>query len=511
MKTTVGIAGALAAVLFAAACASGGSEGGGPAQEPLAAFYDQEISWSDCGSGFECGTFEVPRDYTDPDGARLEIAVKRLPSDGADRIGSLVINPGGPGGSGIGYVSAATSVLSQQLRDRFDVVGFDPRGVGQSSPLYCLDAGELDDYLGLQVASRDGDGDLAEVTDAGLDELAESSRGFVESCQERSGDLLPHVGTANVARDMDVLRALLGDDGLSYLGKSYGTTIGAYYAELFPNRVRTLVLDGAVDPDMDQLEGSVQQADGFNTALTAFVEDCLTQSDCPLADGPDTTPEEAVDRLLGLFEEAAREPLSSSLGDGREVNRPRLESGVLAALYSESYWPKVRSGLTDAFAGDGTALLKLGDMLYSRGDEKAFENSTAVLVAVNCADRVSPRDIGVYQRAAVKAGEDSPVFGPALAWSALPCAYWPEDAIAPPLVLDGDGAPPILVVGTLRDSATPYRWAQNLAGDLESGVLLTWDGDGHTAYRVGDRCVDEAVDTYFLEAVPPSEGAVCDL
>ncbi|TDQ54970.1 alpha/beta hydrolase [Actinorugispora endophytica] len=511
MKTTGWITGALAVVLVAAGCSGEGAGGPGASADPLSAFHTQEIDWEDCGGGFECGAYEVPMDYEDPDGRRLEIAVKRLPASGADRIGSLLVNPGGPGGSGVEYVGAAHGVISEQVRERFDVVGFDPRGVGRSNPLYCLETEELDDFLGLEMDSEDGDGDPTEVTDEGLAELEEANRGFVQACQDRSGDLLAHVGTADVARDMDVLRAVLGDDKLTYLGKSYGTSIGTYYAELFPRNVRALVLDGAVDPEGDQLEISVEQAGGFTTALNAFVGDCLALPDCPLSDGPDTTVEEGVDRIGELLEQAAREPLENR-ADDREVNRPRTEMGVLAALYSESFWPDVRAGLADAIdSGDGTALLQLGDMLYARKNRDEYENSTAVLVAVNCADRESPRDIAVYEEAARTAAETSPLFGPTLAWGALTCAYWPEEAVAEPIELDGDGAPPILVVGTTRDSATPYQWSEDLAAALDTGVLLTWEGDGHTAYRSGDDCVDQAVDTYLLETTAPAEGTVCDL
>ncbi len=498
--------------LLATGCAeSDRAQESGTGDDPLAAFHQQGIDWEDCGDGFWCGTFEVPVDYDDPAGERLEIAVKRLPASGDDRIGSLVLNPGGPGGSGLGYVTSASAAVSKQLRERFDIVGFDPRGVGQSTPVYCLSSAELDEYFGFQFDSVDGDGDPTEVTDAGVEEIADLNRDFVEACRERSGDLIHHVGTADVARDMDVLRELLGDDGLTYLGKSYGTSIGAHYAELFPGNVRALVLDGAVPPHGGQLETSVEQAGGFTTALRAFVEDCLSRPDCPLADGADTTVDDGVARIGELLERAAREPLANRI-DHREANRPRVELGVLAALYSESFWPRVRTGLDEAInGGDGTELLRLGDVLYKRGDRETYQNSMAALVAVNCADRPAPRDIGVYEEAARTAAQASPLFGPSLAWGALPCAYWPEEAREDAVAeIDGDGAPPILVVGTTRDSATPYEWSEELAEALDSGVLLTWEGDGHTAYRSGDACVDRAVDSYLLGTEVPEDGTVCE-
>ncbi|MDA8369007.1 MAG: alpha/beta hydrolase [Nocardiopsaceae bacterium] len=484
----------------------GGDEPEGDAA--LAEFYGQDVEWERCEGEFECGTFEVPLDYADPGGERLEIAVKRLPASGGDAERSLVINPGGPGGSGYDYVSAAADVISEPVRARMDVVGFDPRGVGRSAPVTCLDAAGLDEYFGAEFDSEDGDSDPTEVTEGGLDELEQANREFVEGCRENSGELMMHLGTANVARDMDVLRGVLGDERLTYLGKSYGTYIGAQYADQFPGRVRALVLDGALDPTMDQLEMSVQQASGFETALRAFVEDCLGQQDCPLG-GPGDDVDDGLERIAGLLEDAGREPLANRTGDGREVNRARAELGLLASLYSESRWPQARAALTDAFDGDGTALLRLGDALYDRGPDGDYENSTAALVAVNCSDHPSPRDIGDYEEAAAEAAEESPLFGPSLAWGALPCAYWPEEAVAEPEKMDAPGAAPILVVGTTRDSATPYEWAQGLASGLESGVLLTYEGDGHTAYRRGSACVDVAVDAYLLEEEVPEGGKVC--
>ncbi|SHK01355.1 alpha/beta hydrolase fold [Nocardiopsis flavescens] len=502
-------------VLLVSGCTGQAPDGG--AEEPseslgaLGDITEQELDWDACESGpsdAECATYEVPLDYDEPGGDRIEIAVKRMAATGDDVIGSLLVNPGGPGGSGYDYVDHASFIVSDQVRERFDLVGFDPRGVGRSTPITCLSAAELDDFIGEGAESVDGDGDMAELTEAGVADMEEDSRGFVEACRTNAPDLMLNVGTVNVARDMDVLRALLGDEKLTYLGASYGTHIGAHYAERFPDRVRALVLDGAVDPTLDQLDLSVAQATGFETALRAFVEDCLAREGCPLGESGDTV-EDGVAALDAFLASTAEEPLSNAVDD-REIGRARTELGVLAALYSESWWERVRQGLDDAVNdGDGTVLLQLGDELYSRGDTQEYENSTAALIAVNCSDSPSPREVGAYAEAAEEAGEESPIFGPSLAWGALPCAFWPEEAVYDGGPLDAPGAPPIMVVGTTRDSATPYAWAEALAGELESGFLVTRDGDGHTGYRMGDACVDRMVDAYLLDLEVPGDGMAC--
>ncbi|WP_393916429.1 alpha/beta hydrolase [Halostreptopolyspora alba] len=495
-------------LLAVAGCAGSGDAGDDPPGDgELGEFYQQRIAWEECDE-FECGSYEVPLDYENPDGERLKIAVRRLPAAGDSPVGSLVVNPGGPGGSGFDYVAAAERAVSEEVRERFDVVGFDPRGVGRSAPVECLDAEGLDEFYGAEVDTEGDDADMSEVTDTGLEELEELNQEFVEACERNSGELMMHLETANVARDMDVLRGILGDDGLSYLGKSYGTSIGAHYADRFPDRVRALVLDGATPPDADPLELSVQQAEGFETALRSFVADCLEGADCPLGEPGDDV-DDGVAELEDLLASAARDPLDSTLDDGREVNRARVELGVTAAMYEESLWPRLRSALADAFDGDGTGLLELGDRLYDRRPDGDYENMSAALISVNCSDAASPRDIESYEEASVEAAEESPLFGASFAWGALPCAYWPEEAVAEPVELTGEGADPVLIVGTTRDSATPYVWSEELAEQLESGVLLTRDGDGHTGYRMGNDCVDAAVDEYLLRTEVVEDGTVC--
>ncbi|MDT0300592.1 alpha/beta hydrolase [Streptomonospora wellingtoniae] len=506
-----------AAVLSLAVAVSGctgsaGDEHPGAADVPGGApgrFYGQTIDWRDCGDGgARCGTFEVPLDYAEPGGERLDIAVRRIPATGPAPIGSLVVNPGGPGGSGVEYADSAARTVGETVRERFDIVGFDPRGVDRSSPIACLDRSEMDDFIAVDFTGPGGGSDPADVGEAGLGELARLNRGFVEGCREDSGGLMMHMGTDEVARDVDVLRSALDDDRLTFLGKSYGTYVGAHYADRFPDRVRALVLDGALHPSAGIVELGMRQAEGAEVALRSFVKACLEVEDCPLG-GPGDGVASATERLAGLLERAGREPLRSDLDDGRTAGRSWLELGIHSALYSESSWPQLSTALSEAFDGDGTRLLRMAGDLYNRGDTAEYTNYTSALVAVNCSDRQSPRDIGAFDEAAERADKTAPLFGAPLTWGGLTCAYWPEEAVAEPEPLDAPGAPPILVVGTTRDSATPYEWARQMAGELESGVLLTREGDGHTAYGRGSDCVDSAVDTYLLRGEPPEKGTVC--
>ncbi len=335
--------------------------------------------------------------------------------------------------------------------------------------------------------------------------MVSESKLFARGCEQHSGTLLPYVGTANAARDMDVLRAALGDAKLTYLGKSYGTFLGTWYAQLFPSHARALVLDGAVDPSEPALRMNVVQARGFQVALASFIGNCLHLSGCPLGHGG--TVAAATARLQTLLSQAARKPLTSQVS-GQPGAAPLLLNGVAAALYSKSYWPYLREGLTAALAGNGSILVELGDLLVERNQHGQYSNLTEAEEAVDCIDHPWPRSLSAWRSAAAAAAKAAPMFGTALMWGSLPCAYWPVRAPAP-FALRGKGAPPILVVGTTRDPATPFRWAQALAHDLASGVLLGWNGDGHTAYMVSSSCVNSAVDKYLISLVTPRNGTIC--
>jgi pimeloyl-ACP methyl ester carboxylesterase len=515
------VAGALLAGLLATGCSPGALTPGGPQQGTSAsagsrypdgmplgpagpppvtpAGYDaQKLRWRPCDHGFQCARLLVPFDYQRPGWRRFSLPVTRLPTTSPrSRIGSLVVNPGGPGASGVQYALQARSEVSAAVRARFDVVGFDPRGVGGSIPaVSCLTDAQLDRYF----ATSDTPSNTAQLAP-----VVSESKLFARGCQERSAALLPYVGTANAARDMDVLRAALGDAKLTYLGKSYGTYLGTWYAQLFPAHVRALVLDGAVNPREPAFSMNLAQARGFQVALRSFIADCLRRTACPFPRGESVTA--AIGRVQAMLDQAARKPLPTQI-TGQPGDSALLMNGVASALYSTSFWPYLREGLTAAFAGNGTVLVELGDLLVQRDPSGRYSNLVEAEMAVDCLDRPWPRSLPAWQTAAAKAARAAPQFGAAIMWGSLACAYWPVHA-APPVRVQGKGAPPILVVGTTRDPATPFRWARALAGDLKSGVLLGWNGDGHTAYMRGSSCVDSAVDKYLISLVVPRNGAVC--
>jgi pimeloyl-ACP methyl ester carboxylesterase len=473
----------------------------GPAPATLAQFYAQHLDWQPCHNGFQCARVLVPFDYAHPgNGKRFSLPVIKLPaSDSSRRVGALVVNPGGPGGSGVQYAQGARSEFPAALRDRFDIVGFDPRGVAGSEPaLRCMTGPQTDAFLAISDMPASA---------AQLNQVVSASKQYAARCAQNSGPLLPYVGTENAARDMDVLRAALGQATLTYLGKSYGTYLGAWYAQLFPHRVRALVLDGAFDPDTPALQDDLVQAQGFQVALKAFTTSCLVTADCPLG-AQGSSVQAAEGRLRALVVRSNSRPLASHLGTGQVADGAMLLNGVASALYSRSFWPDLKIGLADAFRGDGSVLLQLADLLLERNPDGTYANLVDADTAISCLDRPFPKSLASWQAAARQAARVAPLFGAPIVWGNLTCAYWPVRSYPLPTIRAA-GAPPILVVGTLRDPATPYRWAQALAGDLSSGVLLGWNGDGHTAYGEGSSCVDSIVNDYFVSLKVPRSGMVC--
>lgn len=487
----------LGCLLVVSACSPGPQADAQPPSPDLRNYYEQQLDWHACAGDFQCGKLTVPLDYERPRGKRITLAVTRLPAGHPDeRVGSLVMNPGGPGASGVQFALQSPSLLPSKVRARFDVVGFDPRGAGGSAPVQCLSDSALDRFMAL---------DASPDTRRERRELVQASRHFAQGCAQHSRRMLAHVGTADAVRDMDVLRAALGDERLSYLGFSYGTRLGATYAELFPKKVRALVLDGAVDPTLTAGQLAVAQAKGFERALRAFVADCVQRTRCPLGSG---SVQEGMDRLERFFAAVDDEPVPATGQGGRELTEGLAKYGLASGLYNKGYWAFLRRGLREAFSGDGTGLLQLADALMGRNSDGTYTNLTAANMAISCVDGQLPESVAGSSRVARRAQEAAPHFGGFIGWSGLPCAFWPVPS-GEDVTIDGSGAAPILVVGTTRDPATPYAWSRELADQLDSGVLLTRDGAGHTAYGQGNTCIDRTVNRYLIEKAVPDAGKVC--
>ncbi|MGW2831097.1 alpha/beta hydrolase [Streptomyces sp. NPDC001286] len=505
------------AALLVSACSTSGpaSSAGGAAEAALAAlprstpsalapYYTQKLSWHGCGvPGFQCATMEAPLDYAHPGGGDVKLAVARKKATGKSKpLGSLLVNPGGPGGSAIGYLQQYAGIgYPAEVRARYDMVAVDPRGVARSEPVECLDGRQMDAFTQTDTTPDDR-------RETG--ELVDAYKKFAEGCGAHSAGLLPHVSTVEAARDMDILRAALGDRKLTYVGASYGTFLGATYAGLFPERVGRLVLDGAMDPTLPARRLNLDQTAGFETAFQSFAKDCVRQPDCPLGH-KGTTPAQVGRNLSAFFKKLDAHPLATGDADGRKLGEALATTGVIAAMYDEGSWAQLREALTSAMKeGDGAGLLVLADSYYERDGQGRYSNLMFANAAVNCLDLPgafsSPEQV---EKALPSFEKASPVFGEGLAWASLNCAYWPVKATGEPHRIEAKGAAPIVVVGTTRDPATPYRWAQSLAAQLASGRLLTYQGDGHTAYGRGSDCIDSAIDTYLLHGTPPAKGKRC--
>ncbi|MGW6056864.1 alpha/beta hydrolase [Streptomyces sp. NPDC055189] len=506
---TAFLAASMAAGLLVSGCSAGGSTADAsmaalPRATPkeLSPYYGQKLNWRECGvPGFECSTMKAPLDYEKPGGQDIKLAVSRKKATGpGKRLGSLLVNPGGPGGSAIGYLQSYAALgYPEAVRAQYDMVAVDPRGVARSEPVTCLDGKQMDAYTQTDITPDD----KGEITD-----LSDSFKKFAAGCEKNSAEVLPHVSTVEAARDMDVLRSVLGDKKLTYVGASYGTFLGATYAGLYPDRVGRLVLDGAMDPSLPARRMNRDQTAGFETAFQSFAKDCVAKADCPL--GAESE-EDAGKRLKSFFGELDRAPIPAGDSDGRKLGEALATTGVIAAMYDEAAWPQLRTALTAAMKDkDGAGLLALSDSYYEREGDGSYANLMFANAAVNCLDLPPAfKTAADVQKSVPDFEKASPLFGEGLAWASLNCAYWPVKATGKPHRITADGAAPIVVVGTTRDPATPYRWAESLADQLSSGKLLTYEGDGHTAYGRGSDCVDSAINAYLLEGKAPDDGKRC--
>lgn len=485
---------ALLALALGAACAGGddaADQGAtssttvdravGPAGEGPNGFRPDPVDWDSCGA-LDCATVQVPLDYDQPDGELVDLFVTRAAATG-DRIGPLFVNPGGPGGSAAEFASLLPLAIPESVNERFDIVGVEPRGVGGSAAFECgVDYTEL---YGIDPTVEDAADRTSMIAGAGA---------FAEECAERAGALLPHVGTRDVARDLDAVRAAMGDPQLSYYGASYGTAIGQVYAELFPQRLRAMVLDGIVELGPSGLELAADQAAGFEVALQRFADHCAETGTCAVDDQIS-----AVEDVLAGAERPGGIPARRA---DRAAGPGEVSLGLAAALYAESLWPQLDDALAEALDGDGSGLVALADQYLEIGD---FD----VYFAVNCIDYDWPRgDPDAFLAAAKAAAAESPHFGEAIVTDYLRCVDWPVAADPLPAVT-AEGAPPIVVISTTGDPATPYEGGVRVAAQLASGVLLTNEAEGHGAVPGGSSCITAAFAAYLIDLNVPADGSTC--
>ncbi|MEU5655390.1 alpha/beta hydrolase [Streptomyces sp. NPDC047737] len=508
-----------------AACSDDGDDGGTEARPTVAAtaaptatpreLASQKLDWQPCpapstaqgsgtapsplpgGAAWECSFMDAPLDWGDPDGRTIELALIRAAAKDKDRrIGSLIFNFGGPGASGVATLPSFGTDYDA-LRTRYDLVSFDPRGVGRSEGVECSDDAALDARY-----EQDGTPDDAEEEK----EFVEDLKSYIADCEKNSGDELPYVGTTNAARDMNLLRQVLGDDKLYYFGISYGTELGGVYAHLYPKNVGRAVLDAVVDPTEDSLESSIGQAEGFQLALDNFTADCAERDDCKL---PGATSKEVQDWIARLLADLEKKPVPG-LGE-RELTQTQATTGIASALYSQETWPLLEQGLDEADGDNGGLLLALADSLNGRSEDGSYDNSNAANTAVNCADSEQRFTLEQTRQALPRFREASPVFGDYLGWGLMACTGWPVEGAWDSPDVSAPGSAPILVIGNTGDPATPYAGAKAMAAELGKGVgvELTYKGEGHGAYNSGSTCVQKAVDGYLLEGKVPKSGTVC--
>ncbi|MBF4514038.1 alpha/beta fold hydrolase [Plantibacter sp. VKM Ac-2885] len=466
----------------------------------LKPFYEQKLDWktSGCADGFECATAKAPIDWDNPSDGELSLALVRHQATNGKPIGSLFMNPGGPGGSGYSLVADSLDfAVDKDLQENFDVVGFDPRGVGKSTPVTCLTDSEMDAYLYDVTPGKRG-------SDEWIAANEKAAKDFGDACAEETGKMLEFVDTQSAAKDLDMLRAAVGDKQLYYLGYSYGTFLGATYAELFPKNVGRLVLDGAIDPSTSNFEVVKEQAKGFESALRAYLEDCMTGKDCPFKGSVDS----AMTEIKTLLDEVDANPIPGD--DGRELGGNTLLTAIIYPLYQADAWPYLSKMFAEVMQGGTDIAFQFADGYNGRNESgKYADNQTEAFNAINCLDYSYDDDKTKMADEAKQLEEAAPVIGEYMAYGDTFCANWPYQTRTERGEIHAKGAAPILVVGTTNDPATPYVWAQNLAEQLDKGQLITYKGEGHTGYNKGSDCVNQAVDQYLIDGTVPSKDPMC--
>jgi len=463
----------------------------------LVPFYSQALTWKACAAGFTCARVRVPLDWAHPSGKAISLSLIRHAAAKEKRLGSLFVNPGGPGASGVRFVRESFDrAVDSTLAASFDVIGFDPRGVGESTPITCVDSpAQMDALLYGITPGKRGSASWRQAN-------ARETKAFGQACLARTGDLLGHVDSLSVARDLDVMRALVGDPTLNYIGYSYGTFIGGMYAQTFPEHVGRLVLDGAVDPSVSSDDSLVAQARGFDMALGNWIAWCVKQNDCPFT-GSVTSAQRAI---AGILSKLDARPEAGS--DGRKVGADTFATAIITPLYSPDSWKYLTQLFADYYSGNIDTALTLADWYNERADGGTYlSNQTEAFVAVSCLDTPASAP-GDVEHTATRLAAAAPVLGPYFAWGDS-CAQWPERPVIAATKLGPTGPQPIVVIGTTGDPATPIEWARGFAAQLEDGRLITYRGEGHAGYNRGSKCVDALVDEFLIAHTAPAASVTC--
>ncbi|TIH33664.1 alpha/beta hydrolase [Subtercola vilae] len=477
--------------------AAGSSPTGEDVAANLKPFYDQTLSWSDCGGGFQCAKATMPLDWAKPGSDTISIALIKQPAKGSTRLGTLFVNPGGPGVSAIDFVKGNVDfAVDPSLQQQYDIVGFDPRGVGASTAVSCVTAKQMDSYLYDITPGAHGSAEWIAAATA-------TAKAFGAGCASGTGALLGHIDTESTVRDLDALRAAVGDAGLNYLGYSYGTFIGGEYANLFPKKVNRLVLDGVVDPTSTGFDSTIGQAKGFEGALRAYLADCLAGSNCPFSGTVDT----AAAQVTTLLKAVDTSPIRAA--DGRQLGSSSLLTAIFYPLYAKSSWPYLSQMIAEVKQGKADIAFQLADAYNGRNSDGTYRNNqTEAFTAINCLDYPAVTDAATIAKQNSELVAASPTFGPWWTYGDIGCAAWPVPATRTPAPISDVGAPTILVVGTTDDPATPYTDAQSVAKQLTGSQLITYVGEGHTAYGTSS-CVHKIVDDYFLTGTAPTSDPRC--
>jgi pimeloyl-ACP methyl ester carboxylesterase len=459
---------------------------------PLPPFEPQPIAWEQFNDAVDVGTLQVPVDYADPDGEQFELFLARYNAlDQENKIGTLLVNPGGPGYPGTELALTAAERYDRPLLERFDIIGWDPRGTGQSEPaIDCID--DYDPYFA---------GDSTPADDAQRAAYVATAEQFGAECQARSGAILQHVGTNASARDMDTIRRALGEEQISYFGFSYGSELGAVWATLFPDTVRAMVIDGAVDPDADFEQSSLAQLRGFDAALARFLAQCSADEACAFHNRGDA--EGAFDALMTQLDET---PIVGA-PDRPLVNRDIATLGTVMAMYSDAFWPALAESLADAQEGDGGGLLQLFDAYYQRSADGTWGNHLEAFRVISCVDRDDRRTVAEIDAATAALHEAAPRIVPEGSIGGYMCTFLPP-SIDPIHDVTGAGAGPVMVIGTTGDPSTPLESTRRMADALEDGRLVIVDADHHTGYGL-NRCVIDAVNAYLIDLEPPADETEC--